>query len=186
MRFMFRKSRSGFDKWRRYHIEDARDLVRTHDTLLPNAHLYHQYDKDGLDRARIILNQYEGLSLSLTKIEKRVLDEYLINRKIIQDMNKNYLHQIIDVIYDKWILICFPDEDVYLKNIKAKKLGAVLKKLRTEKGYTVGGVADQLRINESTLRNYELGNRLPRIDILYGLSQIYKLSVDDIIKNTIK
>jgi len=70
--------------------------------------------------------------------------------------------------------------------MKDKKLGAVLKKLWTEKGYTVGGVADQLRINESILRNYELGNRLPRIHILYGLSQIYKLSVDDIIKNTIK
>jgi transcriptional regulator with XRE-family HTH domain len=65
-------------------------------------------------------------------------------------------------------------------------LGADIKKQRTETGYTVGGVADQIRINESTIRNYEHGNRLPRIDILYGLSQIYKLSVDDIIKNTIK
>ena len=42
-------------------------------------------------------------------------------------------------------------------------------------------VADLLDISESTLKSYETGTRLVRLDVIYGLSQIYNTTIDELI-----
>jgi|SRR5690554_815455 len=183
--FNIRKNWTSFNNWYKHYIKKAKKINYAHEVAAPNAHLFHEYRKEEMEEAKIILNQLESLNLILTKVEHKVFNECLINKKRIKDMSPSYLTQTIDSIYKKWILICFPDEEVYVKKITPKKLGKVLKEIRLNIGYSVGAVCDQLKINESTLRNYELGNRLPRIDILYGLAEVYKTTIDEIIKKII-
>jgi len=77
-----------------------------------------------------ILNQYESLKLSLTLIENRILEEHLIGKVTIPDVDDNYLNQTIDMIYKKRTLTCFPDGNIYRKKITPKKLGEILRDLR--------------------------------------------------------
>lgn len=42
-------------------------------------------------------------------------------------------------------------------------------------------VADLLNISEATLKSYEIGIRLARLDVIYGLSQIYNMTIDELI-----
>lgn len=182
MMFRIRKSRAAFQRWYKYYIKDAEVVIRTY----KETSLFYAGREDLYHEAISILNQYESLKLSLTLIENRVLHEHLIGKVTFPDMADSYLNQTIDMIYKKWTLICFPDENIYRKKITPKKLGKILRELRVKKRYSIPAVAEQLRINESTLRNYELGNRLPRIDILYALAETYKTSVDEIIKKVLK
>ncbi|HHT38499.1 MAG TPA: helix-turn-helix transcriptional regulator [Mollicutes bacterium] len=182
MKFNVRKNKASFGRWHKYYIGDAKTIIKSYE----ESSRFYGGREDLYHEAKNILNQYESLKLSLTKIEIRVLEEYLVGLDKITDMDNTYLNKTVEMIYRKWILICFPDENIYRKKITPKKLGKILRQLRLNKGYSVVSVADQLKINESTLRNYELGNRLPRIDILYALAEIYKSSIDEIIKKVIK
>jgi transcriptional regulator with XRE-family HTH domain len=40
-----------------------------------------------------------------------------------------------------------------------------------------------LHISEATLKSYEMGTRLVRFDVMYQLSQVYDVSIDDLIHN---
>lgn len=42
-------------------------------------------------------------------------------------------------------------------------------------------VADLLNISQATLKSYETGTRLAKLDVIYGLSQIYNMTIDDLI-----
>jgi transcriptional regulator with XRE-family HTH domain len=42
-------------------------------------------------------------------------------------------------------------------------------------------VANLLNISEATLKSYESGTRFVRLDVIYGLSQIYNMTIDDLI-----
>ncbi|MBN2300662.1 MAG: helix-turn-helix transcriptional regulator, partial [Acholeplasmataceae bacterium] len=43
-------------------------------------------------------------------------------------------------------------------------------------------VAELLHISEATLKSYEMGTRLVRLDVIYQLSQIYNTTIEDLIQ----
>lgn len=53
-----------------------------------------------------------------------------------------------------------------------------LKKCRKQKGYTQAQVAIYCDITEKTYQNYELKTRLPKIDVLVRLADLYSVSID--------
>ena len=53
-----------------------------------------------------------------------------------------------------------------------------LQKARKDTGFTQMEVAKELNIPQSTLANYETGNREPSLEILGTLAEFYGVSVD--------
>ncbi len=60
-------------------------------------------------------------------------------------------------------------------------LAKTLKELRISNGLTQKQVADKLNIDRSTYSYYELGKINPSIEALSVLSNIYGMSIDDIV-----
>lgn len=56
-----------------------------------------------------------------------------------------------------------------------------LKLLRRRHGYTQGQVALLLKVNRSTYAYYELGKTRPKIATLQALSNLYSVSIDDLL-----
>ena len=53
-----------------------------------------------------------------------------------------------------------------------------LKECRKQKGYTQAQVAIYCDITEKAYQNYELKTRLPKIDVLVRLADLYSVSID--------
>ena len=53
-----------------------------------------------------------------------------------------------------------------------------LKELRKKHGYSQNEVAIYCDITEKAYQNYELKTRLPKIDVLVKIADLYKISLD--------
>ena len=62
--------------------------------------------------------------------------------------------------------------------ISEKKLGEILKKYRTEYGYTQKKLAGYLGVDRTTYTKYETV-RKPEIDVIMRLAALYNVSVED-------
>lgn len=60
-------------------------------------------------------------------------------------------------------------------------IGERLKKLRADNKYSQGDVADLLKVSHSLISAYETGDRIPPVDKLIGLADIYHTSTDYIL-----
>ena len=58
-----------------------------------------------------------------------------------------------------------------------------LRKLRKEAGYTQEDVSRKLNIQRQTYCNYENGTRMPPLEIIIALADLYQLSVDALVRN---
>ena len=63
----------------------------------------------------------------------------------------------------------------------AKTIVLFIKELRTEKGYTQARLAQLLNIYDRTVSKYECGRGIPDIDILLKLSEIFEVSINEIL-----
>jgi transcriptional regulator with XRE-family HTH domain len=61
------------------------------------------------------------------------------------------------------------------------QVGPRLKRLRTQRGATLTGVAAATGISKSTLSRLETGQRRPSLELLLPLAQIYKVPLDDLV-----
>lgn len=129
-----------------------------------------------------IIRQYEVLKASLTLPEQDYLERYLVGNESHEWERHDYC---LNEIYANWLEICFPKGRPQIKKIDALSLGKALKLLRIERNMSISKVAGILEISEATLRSYENGRAMIKADTLYGLSQIYKLKMDEIV-NIIK
>lgn len=67
-----------------------------------------------------------------------------------------------------------------------EKISSRLKFCRKQKGYTQSQVAIYCDITEKAYQNYELKTRLPRIDVLIRLADLYNVSLDYLVGRTDK
>jgi transcriptional regulator with XRE-family HTH domain len=61
------------------------------------------------------------------------------------------------------------------------QVGPRLKRLRTQRGATLTGVAAATGTSKSTLSRLETGQRRPSLELLLPLAQIYKVPLDDLV-----
>jgi transcriptional regulator with XRE-family HTH domain len=62
-----------------------------------------------------------------------------------------------------------------------EQVGPRLKRLRTQRGATLTGVAAATGISKSTLSRLETGQRRPSLELLLPLAQAYKVPLDDLV-----
>lgn len=62
-----------------------------------------------------------------------------------------------------------------------KKFGAFLKELRKEQGYTQNQLAEKLSVSNKSVSRWERGINMPDMDILIELSDLYKVSIRELL-----
>lgn len=177
----FRNNSTDFWNWCRHYVRRAKSIIKVHENI--NDVNYQIRNKKHYDEAKEIVNQYEVLKYSLNNEQNQLLEESLINNKVKPEYSDYNATNNLKVVQSNWQKICFPKTKQKLKNIDKVKIGKALKQERLFQGWSIKFVAELLRISEATLKSYEEGKRLVRLDVVYQLSQIYDVSVDELIKN---
>lgn len=62
-----------------------------------------------------------------------------------------------------------------------KKIGQFLKKLRKEKNMTQEELGNRVGVTNKTISKWENGNYMPPVDVLMLLSDIYSVSINEIL-----
>ena len=62
-----------------------------------------------------------------------------------------------------------------------KKIGSFLKELRKEKGMTQEQLGDKVGVSNKTVSRWETGNYMPPVECLNILSDIYDISINEIL-----
>ena len=62
-----------------------------------------------------------------------------------------------------------------------KKIGKFLKKLRKEKNMTQEELGSRVGVTNKTISKWENGNYMPPVDVLMLLSDIYSVSINEIL-----
>ena len=62
-----------------------------------------------------------------------------------------------------------------------KKIGMFLKELRNEKGMTQEQLGEKIGVSNKTISRWETGNYMPPVDCLNMLSDIYHISINEIL-----
>jgi transcriptional regulator with XRE-family HTH domain len=73
------------------------------------------------------------------------------------------------------------DDSTALIAAALDQVGPRLKRLRTQRGATLTGVAATTGISKSTLSRLETGQRRPSLELLLPLAQVYKVPLDDLV-----
>ena len=173
----FRNNETDFWNWCRYYLRRAKSVILAYNNIDSTSYLIKnikQY-KD----AKEIWEQYEVLKHSLTEEQNILLERSLINNQDFKYNIKTFNN--IDEIMRNWSRICFPKHKIKLKSIDKKEIGKSIKEQRLYHDMPLKFVANLLNISEATLKSYEMGIRLVRLDVIYQLSQIYDITIDDLI-----
>ncbi len=62
-----------------------------------------------------------------------------------------------------------------------KKIGTFLKELRNENGMTQEQLGEKIGVSNKTISRWETGNYMPPVDCLKMLSEIYHISINEIL-----
>lgn len=174
----FRNNETDFWNWCRHYLRQAKYVIKAYESIESTS--YRIKDIKAYKEAKEILEQYEVLKCSLSDEQKLFLDKSLINNEGFKYNIKTFNH--IDEIMRNWSRICFPKHKLKLNSIDKKEIGKVIKEQRLYRGMSLKYVAELLQISEATLKSYEMGTRLARLDVMYQLSQIYNMTIDDLIQ----
>lgn len=59
--------------------------------------------------------------------------------------------------------------------------GELLRRLRKQRGFTIAEAAESVGISRQSLSNYERGVREPSLKILITMSDLYQISLDELV-----
>ena len=171
-KYYFRKYESGFHDWceRIYYCKElVSDYYHFSDDMK-------EYYKDRFNQSKIIVDEYKKLCESLNDTQKEILKEYYLNNKTIP---WSVSTEDKKTIYNKWEEIVFHNGVSRIKTVDTISVGSAIKELRKKAGYNREEVAGILNISVATLRKYEDGKSLVRLDILVSMLQIYGYDINE-------
>ncbi|MFA7010250.1 MAG: helix-turn-helix transcriptional regulator [Bacilli bacterium] len=181
MRFIYRNNEVGFKKWASSYISKAEVIVDIFPMYKHLSERFYREKQEEYKEALKVLDEYMSFLLLLSLEEREIFNRSIVRNEIIDDINKTKVRLIKESLFKKWQMVCFKNKQNRIKVINDKALGAELRSLRVQNFLSVTAVADALNIDPSTLRNYELGHRTISLNVLYGLSQIYDVSIEKLI-----
>ncbi|MFA7059176.1 MAG: helix-turn-helix transcriptional regulator [Bacilli bacterium] len=182
MKFIYRNNEIGFRRWAFTYIKEAERIVEMFPLYGRSSEKFYKEKQKEYEDAVRVLYEYNSLLLWLDEEETDIFQRAIVKNKIISDIKGSRVFLLIENVFKKWQTICFKNKKTRIKRIDNKAIGRKLKDIRNENFLTVTAVADALKIAPSTLRNYELGNRTISLNALYGLSQIYGVSIEQVMR----
>ena len=171
---LFRPTTTDFRKWCKEYVGIAFDIVKTYEQ---NPLII---DLEEYKIAQKICRQYKVLIASLDKKERTLFENRIMKNKAVRFSEKEE-RIAFSIIFENWKEICFPEKICQLKTITKEQVGEKIKALRIHNGYTRKQVADIVGINEATLKAYENGDRMLRLDVVYLLTQVYGITIDQLL-----
>lgn len=173
----FRNNETDFWNQCRHYLKREKSVIKVYDSIESTS--YRIKNIKSYKEAKQILEQYEVLKCSLSDEQNLLLEESLINNKSFKYNIKTFNN--IDEIMRNWSRICFPKNKLKLKSISKIEVSKAIKNQRLSNDMSLKFVAELLHISEATLKSYEMGTRLVRLDVIYQLSQIYNMTIADLI-----
>ena len=137
------------------------------------------------ERAKRYLDEYDKFISELNDVELLVLKHIIKYDNKIKGMVQERYGKIKMNIYVKWCRKFMPSDLIFVHELDKGKLCKMLRSGREEAGFSRKSVADFLVISESSLKMYELGERMPKINVLYALCELYGLDCQNLIKNSL-
>ena len=153
-------------KWLREYVS-SKYYIKTYKYLSNEQKLI---QKEEFKKSNIIINEYKVLVCSLEEYEKSLLENY-INKQCFEN-EKSIINNI--KIVENWEKVVLDCNIHSLKEINIKSFGLFLKNARKKVRLYRNQAAELLGIDESTLRSYEDGKRIIRVDVIYKMIQLYK------------
>lgn len=170
-----RSNYNDFYTWCRKKVSYARQVIGYCDKHDDYKKRYY----DEYMREKTILEKYEALQFALSEEENTVLKLIIENDNIPND---RHTWNLIADIFDCWKETYFSDRRLVLKQLNQEIICDNLKYLRIVNNYSGKYLADLIEIDFSTYKSYESGERLIRIDVLYGLAQIYGYTIEQLLE----
>lgn len=174
----FRNNETDFWNWCRHYLSHAKSVIKAYDSIESTSYRIKNIKK--YKEAKEILEEYEVLKCSLSDEQNQLLEKSLINNGELRYNFKTFNN--LDEIMRNWSRICFPKHKLKLKSIDKVKICKSIKEQRLYHDMSLKFVAELLHISESTLKSYEIGTRLVKLDVMYQLSQIFNMTIDDLIE----
>lgn len=175
--YYFRANETDFFKWCRHYVRRAIETVESFENGTDNMYGY-QIEEDYYE-ALAIYRQYIVLYGALPPICRDYLDLYLIGNEARPYYKTSAVY---DEIYTTWKEVCFPKGGSMVKKVDYFSLGHVLRMIRVKKGLHARQVAELVGISQKTIYDYETGARCISLNALYGMAQIFEISVDELIR----
>jgi len=174
----FNPNNTDFIFWCHEAIREALSITESYE----RNWVYSPYSEKEYLNAMVIKRQYEVLLTTMNERQKSFFENRLRHKK--HDLHIDSEYYDYKEIFENWVLICCQNSENKLKSIDKIRLGVTLQHLREEKHLTRAKVSELTGINTSTLKSYESGQRMMRLDCAYKLAQIYDIGIDEIIKKS--
>ena len=136
-------------------------------------------------RAKKFLDEYDEFMAGLNEVELLVFKHIIKYDNTIKGMDFDRYKKIKLDLYKRWCRKFMPSELVYVHELDAKKLGSFLREARINSGFTRKSVANFLVISESAMKMYEIGERLPKLNVLYALCELYQMNFQETVEKTL-
>ena len=176
--FYFRPNQTDFPKWCSEYVPRALSCVKTFEEY--NDFTTLAWGREEYHEALKIKRQYEVLCAALTE-PQRILLEKMIHRRN-NDGRDPITFANYKEIFTLWKEICFPKGKPQIHTIDTEFLGKILREQRMRCGMSAALVSELLQIAPATLYAYETGTRPVKLNVLYGMSQLYDVSIDELIR----
>ena len=134
--------------------------------------------KENYLEAHNIIRQYEVIVAALPEEAVDYFERYLIGSNYREWKRHD---PWIKEIFSVWLEVCFPENRPQIQSLDPITFGKTLKQYRERNGYTVSKVAELLEISQTTLRAYESGKSFMKVNMLYKISQLYGVNLDEIL-----
>ena len=135
--------------------------------------------RERYDNALAVKRQLASLRYSLDGMHLEFLDKCLIENEAFERTAVEA--ELKREVFLVWCNICFPDGALGERMIDNLVLGVRLKDLRVQKGLGVGRVSDLVGVDKKTLYSYESGKCQVKLEIMYKLSKLYGVRIDDLL-----
>lgn len=181
MNYYLRNNKTDFIKWYRHIVPSVLSRLR----VFENDTLKLIMDQDEYYELLLVKQQLASIRLLLDDKHLDFLDNHLL-RKDLPKWGDHEKWKLYRDIYSCWRQICFPNGKNRIVKVDPVIIGGELKRLRIIRRMYVKQVAEIIGISPKTLYAYEEGTREMKANVLYGLCQVYKTSMDDVISATSK
>ncbi len=178
MNFYVRKNDTDFRRWCWHIVPYAMVVIRSYEkdplSLIVDSTEYRE--------TLAVKKQLMSIRSKLDKEHLLFLDNILLKKKLPEWGDKEG-RKLYHDIYRTWQRVCFPKGSNGIKDLNPVLLGGELKRVRIIRGIFVKQAAELIGISPRALYSYEDGTREMRVNTLYKLCQVYKVSVSEVIDN---
>lgn len=183
--YIKRRSDADFVKWLKevaiYSDQDIMIISHQIDVMNKVDESKYIYElKHKLEMIQREQSDYEKF-LRLLNDGERAVVKAIIERRTNSILDKQFLWRSKANAYKLWIKLFFPTGESYMNAINPKKFGEKLKEARIKAGYSIAMVADYLEISEGAIRNYENGNRMPKLNVFIAVCSVYRIKLNELV-----